>query len=337
MASTSPPSNIVSFIPSSALFVGVSATADANTLKVMTSNDGEIWALQTTPADTFGNYWSLAHSPELNRVIATKNGNGGTNGSHSIYTEDGVTWDAGPEFIPNHQISGDTLWVPELSKFISGTGVGSGSVWTSGDGITHTQFAGHAGSSGYSEMEWSAELGYGIEINSGDGHVYTTPTFEGSWTDLGLVAPAGISGSSPTKSLLWVSERSLFVYIASTGIYTSPTGLVWTQRQVLAGVSRGCLAWSSNLGRAVCVGAGPANFCYTSEDLLTWTSRTIQNLQWIAVARSETIGLFAAITLEAVGSNKISTSPDGITWTAQSTPSDSNVVWVNIIAAEGFG
>jgi hypothetical protein len=70
---------------------------------------------------------------------------------------------------------------------------------------------------------------------------------------------------------------------------------------------------------------------------ITWTNRTAaQNNQWFGVAWSPTLNLFASVA--SSGTNRVQTSPDGITWTVRNAPSGATastwrkVIWVDALA-----
>lgn len=148
---------------------------------------------------------------------------------------------------------------------------------------------------------------------------------------------------------------------ATTSCYTSPDGLIWTQRTIISG-KYSCIAWN---GTVFCAIAGyaasnaaatstdgitwtartlsssnewesiawngtvfcavGASACITSPDGFTWTTRTIQAYSWYAIAWNGTV--FCATTN---GTSVAATSPDGITWTQRSLPSASS--WLDISA-----
>lgn len=119
----------------------------------------------------------------------------------------------------------------------------------------------------------------------------------------------------------------------------------WASATVSGGSdSTGAVAWSESLERAVCITgatAGTNDFAY-SDDGINWTnvSTGLTNRAWRTVVWVDAFSLFVATsTPNALDtqSNSIATSPDGVTWTARTTPSEtgasSELGWANLAAS----
>ena len=142
------------------------------------------------------------------------------------------------------------------------------------------------------------------------------------------------------KSITWSGTQ--FVAVALSGaIFTSPDGITWTTR--LAGVSYGVtsygslmsVSWSPSLSRYVAVGVGNI---MTSSDGITWTPNTSgaistsflyrviwSGTQFIAVGNA---GIITSGGLSLTSANAILTSPDGLTWTPQTSGIPGNLLGV---------
>jgi hypothetical protein len=65
-----------------------------------------------------------------------------------------------------------------------------------------------------------------------------------------------------------------------------------------------------------------------------WTSRAPADRDWIAIAWSPSLSLFAAVAVTGTGT-RVTTSPDGVTWTLRTTPADNN--WRGIAWSSTLG
>lgn len=92
------------------------------------------------------------------------------------------------------------------------------------------------------------------------------------------------------------------------------------------------IAWSPELHLFVAVGEESTDPVFptkgrvaTSTDGLTWVRRNAAStVNWTSVCWSPTLGIFVAVGYGGTATARAMTSPDGITWTAQTTPSDNN-------------
>jgi hypothetical protein len=154
------------------------------------------------------------------------------------------------------------------------------------------------------------------------------------------------------NSIVWTGTNFVAVGEADGSdayLITSPDGVVWTERtnplnMALIGACVGYVG-SPEQARVVAVGArdsgspGPFTYVATSDDHgVTWTNRSIQNSlqQLFAVAWSDELQLFAAVGPGSLGQDSyLVTSPDGITWTLRSNPS--NVGLLDIAWSQDLG
>ena len=305
--SRSPPSGgwiCVCWSPQRLLFVAIS---ESGTNRVMTSPDGTTWTARSIPTGENSNAWfSVCWSPQLAIFVAVSYN--GTN--RVLYSSHGITWTA--VFIGTDAAVIGVCWSPERSLFVAVADITNGGsivVKTSPDGTTWTsRTAPELG--GWRNVCWSPELGiFAAVALSGTNRIMTSP--DGiTWT--GYIAPANVSW----LNISWSAELRLFAAISRTNnAMTSPDGKNWTLRSIPNEDWWG-ICWSKELGIFVAV-ARDLVPVITSTPITHWTSRTIPEAnQWLSVCWSPQLGLFVAISDN--GSNRVMTSPNGITWTARS-------------------
>lgn len=146
-----------------------------------------------------------------------------------------------------------------------------------------------------------------------------------NWTDLGdLLSGSGWSG------LAWSDDLELFVAVAAAGaLYTAPpNAAAWTSRTsglaALAGVGAG----GTGVGF---VAVGESGGLIHSDDGITWTvedADTAANL-W-------GVGFFSGLFI-VLGTDVITTSPDGENWTAQAVSGELRAVTHNGSLAVAVG
>ena len=136
-----------------------------------------------------------------------------------------------------------------------------------------------------------------------------------------------------SKNAIWIKELRRFVS-AYGNVATSPDGLKWTLHGSLPSSS---IAWSPSLRVAVSVAFNRVD---TSANCQNWTRGVAAAANsWTCVEWSPELSIFCAVAASGTG-NRVMTSPDGITWTAQTCPSQSwyAVVWsqpLNTLVAIG--
>src|SRR5438876_1159874 len=131
---------------------------------------------------------------------------------------------------------------------------------------------------------------------------------------------------------------------------TSP-GTSWTLRSAGSTlISWQSVAWSGPLGRYVAVGqpvGGAAGLVIYSADGINWSSVSAptnaagSQMNWQRVVWSDTAGLFVAVGVPVTSSSdlgRVMTSPDGTTWTIQTTSVTSGQIiqWNNVVYAPGL-
>lgn len=147
-----------------------------------------------------------------------------------------------------------------------------------------------------------------------------------------LAIPKPSSTFGP-KNTIWIKELRRFVS-AYGNVATSPDGLKWTLHGSLSSSS---IAWSPSLRVAVSVAFNRVD---TSANCQNWTSGVAAAANsWTCVEWSPELSIFCAVAASGTG-NRVMTSPDGITWTAQACPSQGwlSVAWsqpLNTLVAIG--
>ena len=245
------------------------------------------------------------------------------------------------------------LWVPELRQYVARA---QNTTLVSSDGITWTSVNGY--NADIFSFVWAPEhnkfvgVSTSVSVTSADGITWVALT---SWLNVAM------------RNLIWVSELFLFVATGGNKLYTSPDGLTWTE-VVLEAVDYRKMAWSPELARLVVTGD---NFVLTTSDAVTWTKTIVagnlQSVTWspqlslfVAVgnaviltsadgttftARTNNgntfidvlwgdVGMFVAVSTSGTN-NRLSTSPDGVTWTSRSSVQDNT--WSKIAYSPELG
>jgi hypothetical protein len=138
--------------------------------------------------------------------------------------------------------------------------------------------------------------------------------------------------------------NGLFVAVAETGtgnrVMTSPDGFAWTSRNAATDNDWQSVTYGNGTFVAVS-DTGTNNRVMTSPDGITWTSQTsAANNAWESVTYGN--GLFVAVacsigldgTCNATAGNRVMTSPDGITWTSQTSAANNS--WISVTYGNGI-
>jgi hypothetical protein len=150
-----------------------------------------------------------------------------------------------------------------------------------------------------------------------------------------VTSPDGITWNARTtpnlnsmNSVCWAPEIPLFVAVCGAGINnrvtTSPDGTTWTARTSANDYTWNSVCWSPELTLFVAVASsGSGNRIMTSANGTTgWTARSSPaDNGWQEVIWAAELGLFVAVASSGgTASNRVMTSPNGITWTARVAP-----------------
>jgi hypothetical protein len=134
-------------------------------------------------------------------------------------------------------------------------------------------------------------------------------------------------------SLVWSSELGIFVAVASAGtnrVATSGDGINWTPQTAATPNEWRSVCWSPELSIFCAVGssAGSNNNVMTSSNGTSWISRTTpsSDTTYYDVCWSSERGIFVSVSVS--GSNRVMTSPSGVTWTDVNVGSGNS--WGNI-------
>ena len=279
----------------------------------MTSRDGINWAMQTNAL--FDYQWrSICWSPQLGIFVAI-----GQN--RSLISNNGINWN-----IYNSSVAiGDfsISWSPELKLFFSTSN--GGTIATSNDGINWTTRV--STGDGYRCSCWSPELG-----------IFVSPSTRG------YVLTSSLKGRPPTSYNVFDSS---FNSIDQSGNWTFQN--ITTNSRIYQNISGGIndLSWSSVNGYyALAKDAYPALNPLSSGDLAvkTWIGRVSANEtnSWRSICWSPQLRIFVAVA--GTGTNRVMTSPDGITWTGRLSSNESHywssVCWspeLRLFVAVSFG
>jgi hypothetical protein len=193
-----------------------------------------------------------------------------------------------------------------------------GSVLTSPDAITWTPQS-LTNATSLRSVVWSGSqfvaVGLGV-IQVFPNHtmpnivIFTSP--DGAiWTEQSL---GNYYSNYPLNDIIWSGLQ--FIAVGPAGsILTSPDGITWTERQSPFTSGNDGIAWSGSTFVAV----GEAGEIAASSDGITWTEQILPNYPYFyGVVWSG--GQFIAVGQDIQkSSSAIFTSPDGLTWTQQST------------------
>ena len=279
---------------------------------------------------------------ELNDVIDIESENHGLSSLASptiggrltkIYTENhtiqaGEVWITQNAPLANGYIS--ICYSEELRKFCAVSSNYTNKIITSYDGVNWENQS-YPVDNSFTAVCWSPELSLFVVVaGSGTGNRVMT-------------SPDGINWTARTSAadLLWRSitwGNGLFVAVASSGtnnrIMTSPDGITWTSRTNPENNSWYSVTYGNGL--FVAVSQTGTNRVMTSPDGINWTAR-LSSMQAVfqSICWSQELGLFCAVSSNAVSLSQIMTSPDGITWTNRITPN--NEIYYSVCWAKDIG
>jgi hypothetical protein len=214
----------------------------------------------------------------------------------------------------------------------------TGTLNTSDDGITWTSRTA-AATRNWGSVCWSRSL-----------KLFCAVAYTGVDTRV-MISNDGITWSGATAaalnswvSVIWSEEHQLFVASCSTStvanqkIMTSPNGTTWTIRSVPTNENYYSITYSPQLGRFVACGDIQTNDIIYSDDGINWSGASIsRNIILGEVTWSDNLGLFVASGLgpsSSLSSSYFYTSPNGVTWTERSSPTNQDwfgVCWSGVL------
>ena len=279
--------NSVTWSPELGLFCAVGVNNGTKPVKI--SSDGINW-LTITAVDASWN--SVTWSPELG-IFCAVNSDGGGNSTYSMTSPDGINWttQSGGMLIGEWL---DVAWSPQLGIFCAVTfnSFNNDKIVTSTDGLSWSSVSGTSSYS-LSAITWSPQLGLFCATNrlSGTFEVYISSNGT-TWT------PRTVPALDVQDDVAWSPELGLFCVVGNTNIITSPDGFNWINR----GSSGNCVSWNAGLGLFLTGKSTSTPQNFSSQDGITWTSRTTQS-NMTSITSSEEIGIFCG-----VGGSGVSTS-----------------------------
>lgn len=232
---------------------------------------------------------------------------------------DGITWTIRTSANTANQYK--VAYSPSLHLFVSCATTNNyqtspdGITWTARSTMPNQQWLGITWAPGLSLFVACAATGTNRICTSPDGITWTLRTMAvaKTWWDVAW---------SPSLNLLVAVSNDGGA--TATAIVTSPDGITWTSRTVptltlgyMAGVD-----WSPTLG--MFVSCGYQEILYSTNGT-SWTNVSVTAGGWHDIAWAPEVGLFAAVG--TTGTNRVMTSPDGITWTQRTTPATSDQFW----------
>jgi hypothetical protein len=180
----------------------------------------------------------------------------------------------------------------------------------------------------FSSLCYSENLGLLVSVTDSNSGVTATSSDGVNWIS-GTAASA-----SSWNEVCYSPELGLFVAVGSSdpdGIMTSPDGVTWTIQSNPDSNTWQCVCWAAELGIFVALADNNVtNGAMISNDGVIWTTVTASVLadSWFNICYSPELNLLVGVAL----SGSIITSPDGMTWTSQTSPIMeplTNIVWAN--------
>lgn len=209
-----------------------------------------------------------------------------------------------------------------MRNAVNKTGAGSSRGGSGGPTIVETAFwvqRASAADNLWMAVTWIPELDLFVAVaESGAGNRVMT-------------SPDGINWTvrvTPVINVEWWSVAygaGLIVAVArgfdngDTKVMTSPDGVTWTERAVPDTSARyRDVCWSEEVGLFVAV--GHANKVMRSPDGINWTQGSLLPAGTDHISVCYGAGLFVAVSNFGATYQRVSTSPDGVTWTARTVP-----------------
>jgi hypothetical protein len=327
------------------LFVAVASTG---TNRIITSADGLIWSILTSTVANTSAWMSITWSAELSMFVAVAN----SGVQRIIISADGIDWTTRTNF--NHSNGWSFVyWVKKLSMFVALADSGTNRIMISLNGLIWNAITMPTGSesNAWKSVCWSKELNKLVAV-----------AYSGTGSSRVIVSNDGVNWFLSTStsyvnftSIVWAKEINLFVGVGSTGanpkMMTSADGLVWNyQTSSNDNNSWNCIIWNAGRNEFIAVAAGgsnrvmkilvdrnnitPSYVNYERKQTIipaNYLSYTVTSAvevnSWISICWSPELSLFAAVSRD--GTNRVMTSPNGITWTARVSAGEANQ-WFSI-------
>ncbi len=287
---------------------------------IMTSPDGITWTTRT-PLVTQSSWHGIVYAEGL--FVAVGNGT-----ALAMTSPDGITWTERTAPADNWESvthTGHTFVAVAcgIGNASCNTTAGGNRVMTSPDGITWT------GTPATEANRWMEVVyGNGMLVAVSDTGTNRVMTSNSGSLAGGVVFENNASTSDLTITASTTVDAPALMSIA--GDYTNDGTIDWgTGTTTLTGNDQtltGALSSDSAFNNLVVKVSSGSN----AEGGTTWTSSNVSTQGWYSVTYGE--GLFVAVAYD--GDDQIITSPDGITWTARSTPGN-NQTWLGVTYGNG--
>jgi hypothetical protein len=271
----------------------------------------------------------VSWSADLRTYLVSLSGGGAPISYTTATSQNGVSWTTAYAAFQPESIALGSAW--NGSQFIVAGSSVTDTVEVSSDGISYTSLGTSVlplGANGVCfGIDYSVSLVVGptyyLSLPSGETRCITgfsrgTRCFAKYATNV----TSATTGSGPAQS------ADIIIPQGTTFVYSVNGGRSWTSRGVPAGFCVADVTYSQQLGIWMAVGNAcsantPRNTI--SVDGITWNQTIVvsSGLNFASIIRSDSQGLWVAGTLPG-----ISTSPDGIVWTARSAPFTTNNVYI---------
>ena len=343
----------VCWSPSLNLFAAVCVSGTGN--RVMTSPDGITWTSRTTPADSA--WGAITWQTNANQFVAVAYV--GTSSEVVMTSPDGITWTLRTVTSASGWYGITSNTTGSILVAVAYNGTSTDSVMTSADGITwtdRTSFTGQwrdvcwaagsinlfvaVGSSGFSTTRiMTSPDGINWTLRSNPANMYFSAV---KWNGTKLVA-VGYNTVTSKQAIVESPDGITWTEMFGTPHNSNITGLA---ANTTSGRFVGVTSDSNNLVALVSHYLTDTYATYTNSSLLEYKlgidkptlalSAAIENFIWSTstspanfsmtdVLWSSVDNLLVAVNSNTTTTTGISTSADGITWTARATP---NAKWL---------
>jgi hypothetical protein len=245
------------------------------------------------------------------------------------------TWTVGEGRYQYENYWSGICWSPELMLFVAVAAGGTNRVMTSINGKNWTARTEGVEANEWKSICWSPQLRLFVAVaSSGSNRVMTSPD------GITWIARPGAPQVHTWVSVCWSPELGLFVAVAYNrynSVMTSVNGITWINilddTNNLFFYQWNSVCWTPELKLFVAVGLGRVMI---SQNGINWTEISLPSglniNNWLGVAWSGEVGIFVAVANMLSGTsltNRVMTSPDGVTWTARYTIAYT-IDWVSV-------